>query len=154
MKKPKSLELTEQLKDLVDLHTLLARSGYPIRVEAESRMGSALDWDGSLKASIKITDLGSTDIRRSLPLLQGDRVWVNWLGEAMLTSHLVAFELFIASLSADCYKKVVDLYRHNGYGFDLPPEAPDVAVFRLHISRVRDLINDDLKAAAAEAKEA
>jgi hypothetical protein len=148
-KASKSLELADRLTNLADLHTRMAQSGYPIRVQADLRLGQA--WDGQVKASVTIADLGVTDIRGLLPLLEDDAIWANWLGDALLASHLIDFEKFVASLPPECYEKIVGLFRHRCYGLTfLPWRKPIEAVFSLHISRVRDAINDELNAAAAE----
>jgi hypothetical protein len=82
-------------------------------------------------------------------LLFGTTVWFDWLAEAVLFSHICAFERFVAELSPRVYENAVNHIRHRHFGLYLEYEWQEIG-FGFHVSAIREVLDFMLLQAAEE----
>lgn len=132
------------LEQYLDLQGRLTRQDYPIII-AKYRSDP---WLGDLTSTVRLRDLGLDEIGDALgDLLRRGTTLVDELGTTMLQSHTTDFGDFVAALPSSDYKALTMRYRHKHYGLQFDGDAMG---FTLHLSAVRDAINEALSQAVTE----
>ena len=117
-----------------------------------------LQFSGLVAATVRYSDLGicPSFMRSMRPLLREDPVWVDVLGEALISAKMVEFQKFSVTIEPSTWKRATSSHRCTHMGLTLLP--PDVSRgFRLrfdfHISGVARALDREMQLAAAGVEE-
>ena len=108
-----------------------------------------LQFSGLVAATVRYSDLGicPSFMRSMRPLLREDPLWVDVLGEALISAKMVEFQKFSVTIEPSTWKRVTSAHRCTHIGLTLLPS--DGLALNFHISALSRALNREMLLAAA-----